>query len=123
MPIGVGTYDKNIKVKTLVFPDAGNEATLVSELRTLLEAPVSLPDKRLDRAIQAIDAFLEPTNFKLVNTQKRSEWEILVGFSSDEDSITLKVYVGKDGMVSKIMPEKASSEDVVNYFREMMNEQ
>jgi hypothetical protein len=37
--------------------------------------------------------------------------------------MTLKVYVGKDGMISKIMPEKASSESVVKYFREMMNEQ
>lgn len=117
------TYDKNVVIKTLAFPDADNEATLVSELRTLLEAPVSLPDKRLDRAIQAIEGFLEPTDYKLINTQKRSEWEILAGLSNGDDSITLKVYVGKDGMISKIMPEKASSESVVKYFREMMNEQ
>ncbi|MCW8093216.1 NERD domain-containing protein/DEAD/DEAH box helicase [Alteromonas sp. ASW11-130] len=117
------TYDKNITVKTLAFPDTDIDSKLVEELKSLLEAKISLPDKRLNCALQAIGAFVEPTAFNLVTAQSRSEWEMLVGLTNSEDSVTLKVYVGKDGLISKIMPEKASSEAAIHFFRERLNEQ
>lgn len=116
------TYDKNLSIKTLAFPDTENDKSLISQIKSLLESPISLPDKRLDCAIEAISAFLESTTYSVVNALQRSEWEALVGLSNGKESITLKVYVGKDGLVSKIMPEKASSEAVVEFFRERLNE-
>lgn len=117
------TYDKNIAVKTLAFPDAAKEPALTVELKALLDSTVSLNEPRLDKALQAIRGFVDTTNYEVVEAKKRSEWEILIGISNDSEAIELKVYVGKDGLVSKIMPEKASSEDVLKFFREALNEQ
>lgn len=117
------TYDKNITVKSLAFLDEVKEPALTGELKALLNSEVSLSESRLDKALQAIRGFVDTTNYEVVEVKKRSEWEILIGISDDSGAIELKVYVGKDGLISKIMPERASSEDVIKFFREALNEQ
>jgi len=116
------TYDKNVMVKTLAFPDEDNEQKLTSELKTLLDSSLSLNVPRLNNALDAIINFLDKSNYKVVHAENRSEWEMLVGITNNTESISVKVYVDKDGLVSKVIPEKASSEDVVNFFREVLSE-
>jgi hypothetical protein len=116
------TYDRNITVKTLVFLDETTEQGLIEELKALLYTTVSLSEPRLDKALQTLKEFLQSTDYKLIEAKKRSDWEFLIGISDDIEAIELKVYVGKDGLISKIMPEKASTEDIVKYFREALNE-
>lgn len=116
------TYDKSVTVKTLVFPDMENERELTIELQTLLDSSVSVDVPRLNVALGTITSFLDSSDYNVVQAKERSEWEMLVGISNNTESIELKVYVGKDGMVSKIMPEKASSEEVITFFREALNE-
>lgn len=116
------TYDKNITVKTLAFPDESREPELTGELKALLDSSLSLEFPRLNNALEAIINFLDTSDYKVVQAKGRSEWEMLVGITNKVESIEIKVYVGKEGLVSKIMPEKASSEQVLNYFREALNE-
>lgn len=48
------TYDKNITVKTLAFPDEGNEQELNSELKALLDSSLSIDVPRLNSALETI---------------------------------------------------------------------
>jgi hypothetical protein len=116
------TYDKNVTIKTLTFPDKSNEKELTTELQALLDTSISVNVPRLNSALEAIVSFLDTIDYTVVRAKGRSEWEMLVGITNNAESIELKVYVGKNGMVSKIMPEKASSEKVINFFREALNE-
>lgn len=116
------TYDKNINVKNLFFLDEEKENELVTKLKTLLESPLSLSIPRLNSALDAIKKSLDVSEYSVAQVKGRSEWEILVSITNNVEAIELKVYVGKDGMISTIMPEKASSENVINFFRELFNE-
>jgi hypothetical protein len=116
------TYDKNVTIKTLTFPDESNEKELTTELQALLDTSISVNVPRLNSALEAIVSFLDTSDYTVVRAKGRSEWEMLVDITNNAESIELKVYVGKNGMVSKIMPEKASSEKVINFFREALNE-
>ena len=116
------TYDKNVTVKTLVFPDEAIEKTLAEELKALLDSTVLLNEPRLDKALQTFKDFVDTTVYKIIEAKKRSDWEMLIGISGDTESIELKVFVGKDGLISKIIPEKASSEEIIKYFKEALNE-
>lgn len=116
------TYDKNLTVKTLAFPEESKEKSLCEQLRLLLDTNVAVEIQRLNTALETIADFLESTEFELVQAKIRSDWEMLVGLTNDKESIELKVYVGKDGMISKIMPERATSDSVISFFKEALNE-
>jgi hypothetical protein len=116
------SYDKNIMVNSVAYLDENDEQELINKLKTLLDGSLSLDIARLNNALEAIVNFLDKSDYEVIKVKSRSEWEMLVGITNKVESIEVKVYVGKDGLISKLMPEKASSEKVIDFFREMINE-
>ncbi|MBC8551557.1 MAG: NERD domain-containing protein [Gammaproteobacteria bacterium] len=117
------TYDKNITVKTLAFPDESKEQALTEELKTLLDSEISFDEQRLDTALQSIKSFFESFDFEVVEAKRLGEWEMQVICVRESEAIQLKAWVVKNGLISKIMPEKATSEEVINLFKGALNEQ
>ena len=116
------TYDKNIKVKTLVYPDESNEPELCNELKALLNTSPKLNEPRLIKAMEAIEEFYSSTDFNILTAKERSEWEMLIGLSDGNDSIELKFWVDKAGLATKVMPERASTQDVMDLMKGALNE-
>jgi hypothetical protein len=116
------TYDKNVLVKTLVFVDESKEPQLSSELKKILTSSPKLKNERLNKALEQIKRSVEPHGYSVIVASERSEYEILVGLMRDVDLIELKVYVTKDGFISKVFPERASSQGVLDFFKEFFNE-
>lgn len=116
------TYDKNVKVKTIVFIDEAKDPELSQELKEVLSSYPKLKNKRLDKALQQIKRTFEAFDYCLASATERSEYEILVGLAKGLDVIELKVYVTKDGLISKVFPERSSSFEVLEFFREFFNE-
>lgn len=115
------TYDKSIKVKTLAFPDEQKEPSLSEELKTLLASEITFDESRLNTALQSLRNFVEELGFEVVDAKRSSDWEMQVLCAKDNQAIQLKTWVLKTGLLSKIMPEKATSEDVVSLFKEALN--
>lgn len=116
------TYDKNIKVKTLAFPDELKEPNLSQELKTLLASDITFDESRLNTALQSLRDFVEGLGFEVVDAKRLGDWEMQVLCAKDNEAIQLKTWVIKTGLLSKIMPEKATSKEVIDLFKEGLNE-
>ena len=116
------TYDKNITVKTLAFPDESIEPALTQELKILLDSEVLFDEQRLNTALQSMKIFFESLDFEIVEARRLGEWEMQVLCRREGEAIQLKAWVVKNGLISKIMPEKATSEEVISLFKGALNE-
>jgi len=116
------TYDKNIKVKTLAFPDESKEPSLSEELKTLLASEITFDESRLNTALQSLRNFVEELGFEIVDAKRSGDWEMQVLCAKGNEAIQFKTWVVKTGLLSKIMPEKATSEEVMVLFKEALNE-
>jgi hypothetical protein len=116
------TYDKHLKIKTLVFVDKDKEPQCSQDLKEILASSPKLKNQRLDNALQQIKTAFEGVNYSVTSATERSEYEILVGLVNGLDAMEMKVYVTKDGLISKVFPERASSQDVIELFKGFFNE-
>lgn len=116
------TYDKHVKVKTLVFVDESKEPKLSQDLKEVLTSSPKLKNVRLDKALQQIKSSFEAYGYSVISASERSEYEVLIGLVNGLDAIELKVYVTKDGFVSKVFPERSSSQETLEFFKEFFNE-
>jgi hypothetical protein len=116
------TYDKNIKIKSVSFPDENIDLDLCKDLKSLLSTSPILHVPRLAVAMKAIEELYSLTDYNVLTVNERSEWELLVGLTNGIESIELKFYVAKGGLVTKVMPERASSQNVIDFIKGTLNE-
>lgn len=116
------TYDKSIKVKTLAFPDESEEPSLCEELKALLANEITFDETRLNTALKSLRSFVEELGFEVVDAKRSGDWEMQVICAKDNEAIQLKTWLVKTGLLSKIMPEKATSEEVIGLFKRAINE-
>lgn len=115
-------YGKGVKVSIVVYLDESTESALCEDIKRLLESTPRLNDPRLNKALEAITQFFATTDFNVLTAKEGSQWDILVGLSNGADAIELKFYVDKGGFVTKVMPERASSNTVIDLMKGMLNE-
>jgi hypothetical protein len=72
--------------------------------------------------MKAIEELYSLTDYNVLTVNERSEWELLVGLTNGIESIELKFYVAKGGLVTKVMPERASSQNVIDFIKGTLNE-
>jgi hypothetical protein len=47
---------------------------------------------------------------------------MLIGLDDGNESIEIKVWVDKGGLITKLMPERASSQEVIDFYKGTLNE-
>jgi len=116
------TYDKNINVKTVAYPDEAKHPLFVKQIKTLLESSPKFKEQRLQHGLEAIIDFFSNEGFMVISATEKSQWEMVVTMSSTEHMVEFKSWVGKDGLVTGIMPEKVSSEATLEALKGLLNE-
>ncbi|MBM7070662.1 NERD domain-containing protein [Shewanella sp. 202IG2-18] len=115
-------YDKSVTVTNMVFLDEKVNQSLCNGLKQKLDSSPKLSSTRLNIALDSLEHFFLEKNFNVVSAKQRSEWEVMVGVRNETETIELKAWVDKKGLITKIMPEKASSEALVEQVKGFINE-
>ncbi|MDP5133568.1 MAG: NERD domain-containing protein [Paraglaciecola sp.] len=111
-------FDKNYLVNTISFP-ACADAVIQKELTSLLESKFLFTDNRLVTAINALEKRAKQQGFNLIKAKALSEWEMHLWLSKGNDALLAKAWVVKDGFISTVMVDKATTEELISNFKQL----